>query len=116
MHMRLCIVFPPDLQIALQKEQLVPFYVKRALANYPDSTPLPSLMMGMDALARSLPSGSPGILFCFERIQERAAELESGQISQSLPGSDAKQGLLHLLIHLVLVMDIQVSKISKQCG
>ena len=88
----------------MQKEQLAPFYVTRALANYPQHTPLLAFTTGMDALARSIPSGNSMPLFCLKCISERAVELMAAE-----PRVKDAMGLVHLLAYLLLVVDIQVS-------
>lgn len=89
---------------AVQSEQLAPFYVRRSLDNYPGGTPLQMFVTGMDALVRTLPAGSPAASLCFRRIARRASELARAGSQEEAAG-----GLVHLLAHLLLVVDLQVS-------
>ena len=89
----------------VQKQQLAPFYVRRALEGYPARTPLNALTTGMDALARSLPAGSPMVLLCLQRIAAHCLQmLRTGREEDLQPALD----LVHLLGYLLLVMDVQV--------
>lgn len=81
----------------------MPFYMRRALENYPRATPLKSLTAGLDAIIRHLPESSPMKLLCIKRVCQRTAEL--------LPGIQLHEqvlGLLHLQAYVLLVLDIQV--------
>jgi len=90
----------PKSFLHLQEEPLAPFYAERSLRNYPTATPLDGFTAGLDALARTLPPGSPAMPFCLRRISERCLAL--------VGDPKAALGLVHLLAYLLLVVDLQV--------
>ena len=89
----------------LQKEELVPLYVKRSLEGYPGTNPLSGLAGGYETIARYLPVGSPVLLFALQRLAQRAQRIlrKPGGLLQ--PGLD----LVSLLAHLMLLIDYNVS-------
>ncbi len=89
----------------MQKEELVPLYVRRSLEGYPGITPLSGLASGYEAIARHLPAGSPVLLFALQRLAQRAQAIlhKPGGLLQ--PGLD----LVSLLAHLMLLIDYNVS-------
>ena len=90
----------------MQKEELVPLYVKRSLEGYPGTTPLSGLAGGYETIARHLPVGSPVLLFALQRLAQRAQRIlrKPGGLLQ--PGLD----LISLLAHLMLLIDYNVSR------
>eukprot|EP01018_Ginkgo_biloba_P016699 Gb_16369 [translate_table: standard] len=96
------------------KEQLVVYYLQRALEAYPGSTPFEGLSSGVVALVQHLPAGSPAILHCINTLVEKTSNLCStyftsnrGQVNVNRETESAKQ-LQVLLQHLILLVDIQV--------
>ena len=89
----------------MQKEELVPLYVRRSLEGYPGITPLSGLASGYEAIARHLPAGSPVLLYALQRLAQRAQSIlrKPGGLLQ--PGLD----LVSLLAHLMLLIDYNVS-------
>ncbi|BBN13429.1 hypothetical protein MPTK1_6g03390 [Marchantia polymorpha subsp. ruderalis] len=112
------------------REQLVVYYAQRALELYPDFTPFKGLVSGFGAISRHFPSGSPAVVYCLSRLAERTGELyktdkhlktqdfapptKSGvngsDQSRSLSVDDmgTAEKLQVLLLHLILVVDLQV--------
>ena len=88
--------------LLLQKEQLVPFYMERALEGYPSCTPITGLSAGVDAAMRELPSGSPVVLYMFRRLAKHTYSL----LQQ---GTNKQHGLdlLQLLTQMLLVVEFQ---------
>ena len=90
-----------------QREELVPYYVRRALGGYPARTPLAGLAAGYEAMAGALPPGSPVLLFALQRLAQRAQQALSAPSAhgpQAQPGLD----LIGLYAHLLLIIDFQV--------
>ena len=82
----------------------MPFYVRRALDNYPTATPIKALTLGLDAIVRHLAEGSPAKLFCLKKVCGLTLELAAGRI-----GSELVMGLVHLQVYITLILDVQVS-------
>ena len=88
----------------------MPYYVRRSLEGYPARTPLAGLAQGYEAMASSLPPGSPVLLLALSRLAQRAQQLlleyGSGGSREQLqrPGLD----LIRLYAHLALIIDFQV--------
>lgn len=61
---------------AARREQLVPFYIDRALEGYPGPTSTEALRQGLASTLSALPPGSAAGLYCLERLLARCAELE----------------------------------------
>ena len=90
----------------LQREELVPFYMSRALQGYPHCTPIAALSAGVDMIAREMPSGSPGTLLCLERLAQHAiALLQQGSIAQH--SMKASLDMIRLLAQMQLVVEFQ---------
>ncbi|KAK9810676.1 hypothetical protein WJX73_009535 [Symbiochloris irregularis] len=94
-------------QHAAEGQRLVPMYVARSLEAFPQATPLSALSVGMDALARALPPGSPLMLLCTQRISERLLHLLSTPDSPP-PHLSSALHLAKLLAHILTVADLQV--------
>ncbi|KAF6160313.1 hypothetical protein GIB67_019082 [Kingdonia uniflora] len=99
----------------LLKEQLVFFYMKRALEAYPEITPFEGMASGVTALVRHLPAGSPAIFYCINSCVERANSLCSKAMEQDAEiwknwegDSEHCKKLLELLLRLMYLVDIQV--------
>ena len=90
----------------MQREELVPLYVKRSLEGYPGITPLSGLAGGYEAIARHLPVGSPVLLFALQRLAQRAQGILRKHGGLLQPGLD----LISLLAHLMLLIDYNVSR------
>lgn len=90
----------------LQKEQLVPYYMERALEGYPGSTPITGLSVGVDSAMRELPCGSPVVLFmlhCLAKHTYRLLQAGTNQQTKTPAGLD----LLRLLTQMLLVVEFQ---------
>jgi hypothetical protein len=91
--------------VGLQKEELVPSYVRRSVEGYPILTPLAGLAGGYEAMCQQLPIGSPALLYALDCLAGKAQQLlHGGTVSSKQPGLD----LVNLLAHLVLLVDFQV--------
>jgi hypothetical protein len=90
----------------MQREELVPLYVKRSLEGYPGITPLSGLAGGYEAIAWHLPVGSPVLLFALQRLAQRAQGILRKHGGLLQPGLD----LISLLAHLMLLIDYNVSR------
>ncbi|KAK9698659.1 hypothetical protein RND81_08G121600 [Saponaria officinalis] len=98
------------------KEQLVFYYVKRSLEEYPKITPFDGLASGVSALVRHLPAGSPSIYYCVHSLTEKANELcreamtlEGNDWWKNWQGdSEPCKKILELLFLLISMVDIQV--------
>ncbi|KAL9231066.1 hypothetical protein vseg_006334 [Gypsophila vaccaria] len=98
------------------KEQLVFYYMKRSLEEYPDITPFDGLASGVSALVRHLPAGSPSIFYCVHSLAEKANELcreamtlEGNDCWKNWQGdSEPGKKILELLFLLMSIIDIQV--------
>ncbi|KAG6554863.1 hypothetical protein Mapa_003446 [Marchantia paleacea] len=112
------------------REQLVVYYAQRALELYPEFTPFKGLVSGFGAISRHFPSGSPAVVYCLSRLAERTGDLyktdkhlktqdfapptksrvngsdQSRRVSVDEMGTAEK--LQVLLLHLILVVDLQV--------
>lgn len=90
----------------LQKEELVPFYIKRALEGYPACTPITGLSAGVDAAMRELPSGSPVVLLTLHSLAHHASALlkDSRDLQQN---QQAGLDLIQLLAQMLLVAEFQ---------
>lgn len=91
---------------ALQKEELIPFYMKRALEAYPSYTHISGLSAGVDAAMRELPSGSPVVLLTLHSLADHASALlsASGRMKQN---PEAGLDLIRLLAQMLLVVEFQ---------
>ena len=87
-------------------------YLDRALGAFPHATPLPALNAGLDALARTLPVGSPLVLYSALRVSTRLQQLQGKPPAQLHAALD----LARLLAHLLTVVDLQVGGLSEQEG
>ncbi|XP_077235596.1 obscurin-like protein [Tasmannia lanceolata] len=99
----------------LLKEQLVFYYMQRALEAYPGITPFEGMASGVAALVRHLPAGSPSIFYCIHSLVEKATSLCSEARTQDANiwknwqgGSEPCQKILDLLLRLISLVDIQV--------
>ena len=97
----------------------MPYYVRRSVEGYPARTPLAGLAQGYEAVASSLPPGSPVLLLALSRLAQRAQQLLQGGGSSGggseeqlvRPGMD----LIRLYAHLALIIDFQV-RVLRVCG
>lgn len=91
---------------ALQKEELIPFYMKRALEAYPSCTHISGLTAGVDAAMRELPSGSPVVLLTLHILVDRASALlfTNDGMKQN---PEAALDLIRLLAQMLLVIEFQ---------
>ncbi|KAK9103515.1 hypothetical protein Sjap_020769 [Stephania japonica] len=97
------------------KEQLIFYYMKQGLEEYPMLTPFEGMASGIAALVRHLPAGSPAIFYCIHSLCEKANDLCSKAIAQDADIWKGWQGdphpckkLLELLLRLLSLVDIQV--------
>ena len=90
----------------MQKEQLVAFYMERALGAYPTCTPITGLSAGVDAAMRELPSGSTVVLYMFQCLAKRTSSLLQEGVSKQ---ADTQAGLdlLRLLAQMLLVVEFR---------
>ena len=88
----------------LQREELVPLYVRRSLEGYPGITPLSGLAGGYKTIGRHLPAGSPVLLFALQRLAQRAQAILRKPVGLLQPGLD----LVSLLAHLMLLIEYNV--------
>lgn len=101
---------------------------------YPDFTPFKGLVSGFGAISRHFPSGSPAVVYCLSRLAERTGELyktdkhlktqdfapptKSGvngsdqSRSLSIDDMGTAEKLQVLLLHLILVVDLQVRHVG----
>jgi len=95
-----------NMSCALQKEELIPFYMKRALEAYPSCTHISGLSAGVDAAMRELPSGSPVVLLTLHSLADHASALLSatGGMKQN---PEAGLDLIRLLAQMLLVVEFQ---------
>ena len=92
--------------LCLQKEELVPFYMSRALQGYPHCTPIAALSAGVDMIAREMPPGSPGTLLCLKSLGQHAiALLQQHNIAQH--SVKASLDMIRLLAQMQLVVEFQ---------
>lgn len=99
------------------KEQLVVYYIQRALEAYPRLTPFEGLSSGVQALVRYLPAGSPAIVFCINSLVQKSNSLYNANSTSNI-GHDVEvegetepepaKNLQGLLLHLIFLVDIQV--------
>ncbi|KAA6423409.1 MAG: hypothetical protein FRX49_06470 [Trebouxia sp. A1-2] len=89
-----------------QKEELIPFYMKRALEAYPSCTHISGLTAGVDAAMRELPSGSPVVLLTLHILVDRASALlfTNDGMKQN---PEAALDLIRLLAQMLLVIEFQ---------
>lgn len=106
------------------KEQLAVRYIDRTLEEFQSVSHFDFLVMGVGAIARHLPAGSAATLYCISCLTKKANELfkcESNKQSfsehnKSFEGLNKKTGnaletakkFQILLLHLILIVDIQV--------
>lgn len=95
-----------NISYALQKEELIPFYMKRALEAYPSCTHISGLSAGVDAAMRELPSGSPVVLLTLHSLADHASALlsASGRMKHN---PEAGLDLIRLLAQMLLVVEFQ---------
>ncbi|KAG6509218.1 hypothetical protein ZIOFF_034609 [Zingiber officinale] len=96
------------------KEQLVFYYMHRALEVYPQINSFDGLTSGVTALVRHLPAGSPSIFYCVHSLVEKASELCRGAMSEDPTmwknwegNSGPPKKTIDLLLHLIYLIDIQ---------
>lgn len=99
----------------LLKEQLVFYYMQRALEGYPGITPFEGLASGVAALVRHLPAGSPATFYCISSLVEKTQSLcgksatEDTDMWKNWQGdSESNKKLVELLLRLLTLVDIQV--------
>ncbi|KAF8380398.1 hypothetical protein HHK36_027883 [Tetracentron sinense] len=99
----------------LLKEQLVFYYIQRALEAYPGITPFEGMASGVAALVRYLPAGSPAIFYCIHSLVEKANRLCSEAKTQDADmwknwqgDSESSKKVIELLLRLISLVDIQV--------
>ncbi|GAA0146838.1 hypothetical protein LIER_06696 [Lithospermum erythrorhizon] len=97
------------------KEQLVFYYMQRALELYPGLTPYEGLASGVAALVRQLPAGCPPIFYCIHSLVEKVKTLcslvnsKEADLWKSWDGDlEPPKKLLELLLRLLYLVDIQV--------
>ncbi|XP_042503714.1 uncharacterized protein LOC122080898 [Macadamia integrifolia] len=103
-----------DDRVAL-KEQLVFYYIQRALEAYPGITPFEGMASGVASLVRHLPAGSPAIFYTIHSLVEKTNRLCSKAMSEDADlwknwqeESEPCKKVLELLLHLISLVDIQV--------
>ncbi|XP_042396993.1 uncharacterized protein LOC121987166, partial [Zingiber officinale] len=96
------------------KEQLVFYYMHRALEVYPQINSFDGLTSGVTALVRHLPAGSPSIFYCVHSLVEKASELCRGAMSEDPTvwknwegNSGPPKKTIDLLLRLIYLIDIQ---------
>lgn len=99
----------------LLKEQMVFYYMERALEAYPGITPFEGMASGVAAVVRHLPSGSPAIFYCVHSLVEKATNLYIKTMTQDADmwknwqeDSEPSKKTLELLLRLISLVDIQV--------
>ncbi|XP_043722199.1 uncharacterized protein LOC122669494 [Telopea speciosissima] len=97
------------------KEQLVFYYIQRALEGYPGITPFEGMASGVASLVRHLPAGSPAIFYTIHSLCEKAHSLCIKAMSEDADiwknwqeDSEPCKKVLELLLHLISLVDIQV--------
>ena len=91
----------------LQKEQLVPFYMERALEGYPGCTPINGLSAGVDSAMRELPCGTPVVLHMFCLLAKHTDSLMQQDGTHTKAEARAGLDLLRLLTQMLLVVEFQ---------
>ncbi|DBA78919.1 TPA: hypothetical protein ACH3X1_008798 [Trebouxia sp. C0004] len=89
-----------------KKEELIPFYMKRALEAYPSCTHISGLSAGVDAAMRELPSGSPVVLLTLHSLADHASALLSASGGMK-KNPEAGLDLIRLLAQMLLVIEFQ---------
>ncbi|XP_058104693.1 uncharacterized protein LOC131248431 [Magnolia sinica] len=99
----------------LLKEQLVFYYMQRALEAYPGITPIEGMAAGVAAIVRHLPAGSPSIFYCIHSLVEKVTGLCSKAMTNDADmwknwkgDSEPCKKILELLLRLISLVDIQV--------
>lgn len=100
----------------LLKEQLVFYYMRKSLEDYPGITPFDGLASGVSALIRHLPAGSPAIYYCIHSLVDKAnllcgevMNLKDSECWKNWQGdSEPRKKIIELLMQLISVVDIQV--------
>ncbi|XP_026380250.1 uncharacterized protein LOC113275040 [Papaver somniferum] len=99
----------------LLKEQLVFYYIQRAIEGYPGITPFDGMASGVAALVRFLPAGSPAAMYCVHSLADKAKSLcskamtEDAEMWKDWQGdSEPSKKLLELLLRLLSLVDIQI--------
>ncbi|MCL7031652.1 hypothetical protein MKW94_027293 [Papaver nudicaule] len=97
------------------KEQLVFYYIQRALEGYPGITPFDGMASGVVALVRNLPAGSPATMYCVHSLADKAKILCSKSMIEDVEmwkdwqgDSEPSKKLLELLLRLLSLVDIQI--------
>ncbi|XP_002968688.2 uncharacterized protein LOC9650798 [Selaginella moellendorffii] len=88
-------------------EQLGVFYINRAMEGYPDFTPLEGLVAGVVEIVRCLPAGSVTIRHCIDQLVSKT-QLLIGLLGAGAASDEAVAAIRALLLHLLLIVDIQV--------
>ncbi|OUZ99491.1 hypothetical protein BVC80_8973g39 [Macleaya cordata] len=104
-----------DEERTLLKEQLVFYYIQRALEAYPGITPFDGMASGVAALVRHLPAGSPATMYCIHSLVEKfkslcsEAMIDDAEMWKNWQGdSEPCKKLLELLLRLLSLVDIQI--------
>lgn len=95
-----------NISYALQKEELIPFYMRRALEAYPSCTHISGLSAGVDAAMRELPSGSPVVFLTLHSLADHASALLSAS-GRTKHNPEAGLDLIRLLAQMLLVVEFQ---------
>lgn len=96
------------------KEQLAVRFIERTFEEFPVVSHYDAFVTGVGAIARQLPAGSTATMCCITSLARRASELFSyASREESLdkgPENKLETGkkLQTLLLHLILIVDIQV--------
>ncbi|KAM0945439.1 hypothetical protein DsansV1_C10g0102711 [Dioscorea sansibarensis] len=97
------------------KEQLVFYYIQRALEAFPGVTPFEGLASGVAALVRHLPAGSPAIFYCVHTLVEKTRDLCTKAMSRDgniwknwEKDCEPCKKVAELLLRLISLVDIQV--------
>ena len=80
-------------------------------------TPFEGLSSGVQALVRYLPAGSPAIVFCINSLVQKAHNAYNSNYTSTMGHAaeveretEHAKTLQGLLLHLIFLVDIQVSK------
>ncbi|KAL2622623.1 hypothetical protein R1flu_002828 [Riccia fluitans] len=114
------------------REQLAVYYTERAVELFPDVTPFKGLVSGINAIARYLPAGSPVLVYCLSRLAQRTEALYRNEVLSEISARSLQEAstqtestsvdgrkvsiedmgvaekLQALLLHLILIVDLQV--------
>eukprot|EP01126_Amoeba_proteus_P051711 TRINITY_DN6194_c0_g1_i7.p1 TRINITY_DN6194_c0_g1~~TRINITY_DN6194_c0_g1_i7.p1 ORF type:complete len:556 (-),score=122.28 TRINITY_DN6194_c0_g1_i7:11-1678(-) len=61
------------------REQIIPYYIKLSLKNYPKLTPVDSLATSFALMVSKLPSSSPLVLYALDCVKRRVEEITIGE-------------------------------------